>query len=106
MKKSNITKNESKALRELKNNKDIIKQADNGGAAVIMDRKYYPDKILEMLNDEETCSKLQTHTDEKVMETIQQLTDKDKGILTKREKDSLTKFNYRTSNFLRITEDT
>ena len=27
-----------------------------------MDRKYYSDKILEMLNDEETYSELQTRT--------------------------------------------
>ena len=41
-----------------------------------MDRKYYSDEILEMLNDEESYSKVQTHHDEKVMEMIQRLTDK------------------------------
>ena len=100
MKKSNITKNESNALRELINNKNIIiKQADKGGADVIMDRKYYSDKILAMLKDEETYSELRTHTDEKMMVTIQKLTDKLKGILTNREKDYLSKFNYQTNNF-------
>ena len=47
-------------------NKDIIvKQADNRGAADIMHRKYNSDEILEMLNDEETDSELQIHTDGK-----------------------------------------
>ena len=37
-----------------------------------------------MLKNEETYSELRTHTDEKVMETIQQLTDKFKRILANR----------------------
>ena len=95
-----MTKNESNALRELRNNKNIIiKQADKGEAAVIMDRKYYSDKILAMLKDEETHSELRTHTDEKVMEAILQLRDKFKGILTNREEDYRAKFNYQTSSF-------
>lgn len=46
----------------------MIKHADKGGATAVMDRKYY-DKILEVLNYEESHSQLQTDTDENEMGT-------------------------------------
>ena len=100
IKKSNINRKESLALRELQNNKNIIiKQADRGGAVVIMDRDYYANKILEILKDDETYIQLHMHTDEEVIKKIGRLSEKYKDELTKEEKEYLTKFNHRMSNF-------
>jgi len=52
--KHNISLKESKAIKALKNNPDIIiKEADKGGATVIMNKDFYKNKIDEMLSD--TC---------------------------------------------------
>ena len=46
--KHNLTKAEREAMLELANdNKTVIKEADKGGATVIMDSIYYKDKIGE-----------------------------------------------------------
>ena len=68
--RSNISKDEQKALRELTNNSSIvIKPADKGGAVVIQDRDSYITEGLRQLSDNkfyrETKSDLsQTHHDE------------------------------------------
>ena len=50
--RSNINQKETNALSELQNNNNIIiKEADKGGAVVIMDSDYYEAKIMELLND-------------------------------------------------------
>ena len=36
----------------------IIKETDKGGATVIMDRTYYKEKILELIDDPDNYSKL------------------------------------------------
>ena len=49
---SNISPAENKALKKLRENKNIIiKKADKGGSIVIMDTSYYVDKVTETLND-------------------------------------------------------
>ncbi|CAG2206353.1 unnamed protein product [Mytilus edulis] len=51
--KDNLTREEKTALQNLKSDKSIIiKEADKGNAVVIMDREYYRDNILNMLQDE------------------------------------------------------
>ena len=58
--KSNITKAEQKALKELQNNDDIvIKKADKGGAVCIMNKCFYVEKIHELLNDRETYKEIE-----------------------------------------------
>ena len=59
--KSNITKDERKAIQELKKEESIlILPADKGKATVIIDASEYEDKINEMLSDERTYEKLPT----------------------------------------------
>jgi hypothetical protein len=49
--KSNTSHNLQLALKELQENQNlIIKEADKGGAIVLMDKDYYENKILEMLS--------------------------------------------------------
>ena len=52
--KSNISNAENIALNKLKNdNNIIIKQADKGGAVKVMDKTFYKQKILELLDNRE-----------------------------------------------------
>ena len=59
--KRNIDKAEEQALKELKEDKDIvILKADKGNCTVIMDRPDYDQKINALLNDNYIYSKLVT----------------------------------------------
>ena len=52
--KTNLSKDEKTALQELINdNNIIIKEADKGGATIIMDKIFYKNKIEELLSDTE-----------------------------------------------------
>ena len=65
-KKKNLTKEEYKAIKSLKNNKDIIiKPADKGSAIVILDKESYINEGQRQLNDTKFYEKTNSnHTDE------------------------------------------
>lgn len=97
---SNITNSEYKDLIELsKNSNIIIKEADKGGATVIMNSSYYESKILEMLNDKLYYKKIPANVDNQVINKIRRLSDKYSHCLTKSESKCLTEFNFKTSQF-------
>ncbi len=97
---SNIAKEERQALLNLQRNENIIiKVADKGSAVVIMNKPYYQGKILEMLQDTETYSELDENMDRQVINKIKKLTEEYDNCLTDKEKDYLTKFDYKTSQF-------
>ena len=51
--KNNISQKQKQALRNIRENENIIiKEADKGSAVVIFDKTYYKTKIQEILNDE------------------------------------------------------
>ena len=90
--KSNISSSEKTALRTLKEDDSIIiKQADKRGATVIMDKTYYKDKILGLLEDRETYIQLAKNEDDQTMKKIRKLTKSHEGELTR-------KFSSKTSN--------
>ena len=61
-----MSKEENKALESLTNNESIIiKEADKGGAVVIMDRDYYETKIMKMLLNPEFYSEMSENQDKK-----------------------------------------
>ena len=98
--RSNLTREEQNALKELKDDSEIIIfEADKGGAVVVMDRAYYADKMFEMLNDSETYDEIPSNTDKTVIKLIKELTLKHTHSLTKAEIDYLCRFNFRTSGF-------
>ena len=98
--KSNISKHEWQDILNLKKNKDItIKEADNGGAVVIMNTKHYFKMISDHLNDETTYKMVESNCDTKVMKGITKIIEKYKDNLTKKEKEYLISFSYNTSNF-------
>jgi hypothetical protein len=59
--KPNLTKDEKKALKDLKKEESImILPADKGKATVIVDKVDYEEKVKNMLNDEKTYEKLKS----------------------------------------------
>ena len=56
--KSNILKNEWKAIKSLKENDSIvIKEADKGGTVVVMNKSHYNSMVVQILQDEVTYKK-------------------------------------------------
>lgn len=96
---SNISKDERKAINTLANdNSIVIKQADKGGAFVIMDTDFYTDKMEEHVHDRSTYTPLLSNQDDEVMGKIKRLTDKYHNNLTEKEIDYLLNFETKTSN--------
>ena len=85
--KSNISKHEWQNILNLKKNKDIImKEADKGGAVVIMNPKHCFKMISDHLNDKTIYKMVESNCDAKVTERIAESIEKYKDNLTKREK--------------------
>jgi len=97
--KSNLNASEYKALQNLtQDHTIIIKEADKGGAVVIMNANYYEEKIMEILKDDKTYEPISNYNENTVMNKISKLAKKH-NCLNKKELEYLTKFNYKTSNF-------
>lgn len=98
--KSNISKSQQKAISRLQNdNSIIIKEADKGGAIVIMDKEYYQHKIQEQLGDTNSYRELNENIDRKTMRSINQLISKFPECTTEKEEDFLRNFDVKSSNF-------
>ena len=96
--KHNLPYLEHKALDDLKNDQSlVIKEADKGGAVVVMDTSFYAEKMKEML-EQDTYNTLQDNADQNTMKKIKQLLSKH-NILHEKEYDFLTNFDYKTANF-------
>ena len=98
--KNNLTHHEEKAIRTLNSDHSIIiKEADKGGAVVIMDADYYRDKILEMLNDDQYYKHIHKNADNETKKMIDKLIEEHGQILMKEEIDYLVNFQYGQSFF-------
>ena len=98
--KNNITQAEIAALNKLKNDDNIIiKQADKGGAVVVMDKTYYKEKVLELLDNRENYIELERNEDNATMRKIKHLMKEHASELTKKEIDYVQNFTTKTSNF-------
>ena len=94
----NINKSEREAIKNLKENTEIvIKEADKGSGIVIMNRNFYESKILEMLSDTETYREIPTNMDRNVINKIKNLAQKHNFCLTKDERKYICNFEYKTS---------
>lgn len=98
--RNNLTRNEQIALDHLKNdNSIIIKEADKGGATVIMDKAFYQMKIHELLSDTEFYMELANgNIDASIMNKIERFLQKFHKETNKYEKEYIKKFTWRTSN--------
>ena len=69
---TNLSFRQKSALTELKNNQNIvIKEADKGSAVVVLDKDFYKEKILEMINDREFYEELTDNKDKSIISKFQ-----------------------------------
>ena len=95
----NLSREEWNAIMELKSQDGIIiKQSDKGGACVIMDKTYYYEKMMELLNDRETYQEINSNLDKQTHSKIKTLTKRYKHVLTEKECKYLTDFDYQDNN--------
>lgn len=98
--KLNLTKSKQQALKELQQNSSIvIKEADKGGAIVIMDKDYYVEKISELLDDRNTYKEVPKNMDKTTLALIHRLISQYDCHLTDKEKDYLMNFENKSSLF-------
>ena len=100
--KDNLSKNERKSLKQLKDREDIIiTKADKGGAVVILNTEDYIKEANRQLNDESAYKQLnddptESHT-EKVINTINNL--KEQNLLSDSTAKKLIPDHVKTPNF-------
>lgn len=87
----------SKSLASDKN--IVIKEADKGGAVVIMDTVYYQQKIMNMLSNTEFYTEISENQDKAILQHIKKLLLKHSSTLTDKEKEFVTEFEYKESSF-------
>ena len=97
--KTNLSKDDWQASKELKNdNSIVIKEGDKEGAVVIMDSAHYEQMIYKQLEDKNT-KKVDPSCDNKTMRTNDTLIKKYENSFLKHEIDYLTNFQHESSNF-------
>lgn len=79
----------------------VIKEADKGGAVVIMDANYYENKITQMLSNGEFYMEIPENRDRRTIQKVKNLLlkHKDTSSVTDKETLFLTDFDYRESVF-------
>ncbi|CAG2208988.1 unnamed protein product [Mytilus edulis] len=98
--KQNLTRNEQDALKSLKDDDSIIiKEADKGGAIIIMDTDFYKEKVLEQLNDEEYYKQVTNNPDKATKKRLKKLIKDYDQCLTEKEIAYLCDFDPKESNF-------
>ena len=98
--RQNISKAEKLALKRLQDDKSIIiKQADKGGAIVIMSSDYYQGLAEDQLSDTSFYSEIPENIDNRIMRRLTHLVTRNENSLTEKEADALINFSHKTSNF-------
>lgn len=81
--KSNLSKKEEQALKDLCDDDSIvIKEADKGGGVVVMNKAYYEVKILDMLNDPEYYKHVEENQEKKTLSKITQFVNENLSNIT------------------------
>ena len=97
---SHLTYKQWNGINQLINNNSIvIKEANKGGAVVMMNKEHYMRMVYSQLHNGVTYKRTNQFCDTKVMTNLTELVKKYHNSLTKKEIDYLTKFNFNTSNF-------
>ena len=98
----NLNSAERNALRELQNQQNIvIKEADKGGAMVIMNKNFYDDKLVldDHLLQTGTYAKVADDADKTTMKNLTKLVEKHSYCLTNAEKEYVKDPNWHSSEF-------
>ena len=79
----------------------MIKEADKGGALVILDKEFYERKLImaDHLNDPSTYAKVKDNADKKTMSSLTKLVQKHEKCFTKGEKKYVLDPNWKSSEF-------
>lgn len=98
--KDNLTKHERNSIRSLSADKNIIiKEADKGGSIIIMDTEHYKNMVNSILMDESYYERLRSDPQKETRVKYDRLVKKYSNCLTKKEKDYLTCFEKKESQF-------
>ena len=93
----NIKKTEEIAIKQLKENKNIvIKEADKGGSVIVMDNEFYRAKLEEHLSDPETYRKIEGNIPN-IHKKIEELLNQYQDHLTEKEIEYLHNFESKNS---------
>lgn len=98
----NLSREERNALKEIQGNDQIIiKEADKGGALVIMDTAFYKEKLVmkDHLNDKQTYRKVDSNSDKQSFNKMKEIIKEHAKCLTKKEIESVTCPDWTTSEF-------
>ena len=96
--KYNVTMEQRKAIQSLRSNKDLVlKEADKGGATVLLDKKDYHSKMYELLEDTNTYEKITGYSLNTTKRKVIKFVEDHKDILTPKEKNYLHNFEMRTA---------
>ena len=98
--KHNLPKSQQNSIKSLTDDESIIiKEADKGGATVIMNKLFYQRKIEDMLSNQEFYERLDNNPHKPIMATYKKLLHKCETNITKKEFEYLTVFETKPSNF-------
>ena len=100
--KRNISISEQKTITSLASDETIIiKQADKGGATVIMDKEFYQNQVEKLLfnNEYRYYQKLDQNPQKEIMKKYRKFLKNHQTELTKKEYDYLTNFEQKNSDF-------
>ena len=98
--KHNLPKSQQNSIKSLTDDESIIiKEADKGGATVIMNKLFYQRKIEDMLSNQEFYERLDNNPHKPIMATYKKLLHKYETNITKKEFEYLTVYETKPSNF-------
>ena len=98
--KLNFTKSQWESLEELsKDDSIIIKEADKGSTVVVMDKQDYKEMVLNILKDKTFYSLESNYKQYKILAELQKLVEQFRNSFTDKEREYITKFQCKTSNF-------
>ena len=101
--KPNFTKMENEAIKHLANdNSFVIKEADKGGATLMMDQAHYKNMVENILTDTNFYEKLDADPSKAEKTKYTTFLKTHKTCLTKKELDYLENFEVKSSNFYGI----
>ena len=93
----NLTKIQREGLKSLKSKDNIlISKADKGSSFIVLDRDFYRQKVLEKL-ESSTYQKIHRNVDYFTMLKLKTFCKKYGNCLTKKEKNAITKFDFKTT---------
>ena len=98
----NLPQEERRALKDIQENEAIVtKEADKGGALVILDKEFYERKLImaDHLSDSSTYARVNDDADKEVARKLTKLVKKHEKCFTKGEKSYVLDPNWKTSEF-------